>query len=284
MVCRDWGQATFVQILQGEPSGLTVRHAYHLLAQGPAQEHLRRFDLCEIDARPASFWTRRYRRRIDRVVAVVQERLRPPSLTLDLACAQGNVAITLGELGYRVIGVDLRKEFLDYARSKDDQQVVTWVVAECMDPPLASGRADAVVMGEVLEHVAHPGRLLTRALELVRVGGLVICTTPNGASLRNNRLPSYEKARQRLPELEARQFGPEGADHLFALRPGEIRRLVPPNAQASLEFKVSTLWNRVSDHLARWSVAGWLLDTLSELPFWRRWLSDSLILVLEKTA
>ncbi len=245
---------------------------------------MRQFDLREIDSVPPSFWTRRYRGRLDRVIETIRQRLPVGSLILDIACAQGNAAILLGELGYRVVAVDLRKAFLAYGRKKDDRGVVRWVVGDGMEPPFARECADGVVLGEVLEHVAHPGRLVERGLELVRPGGLVICTTPNGAGLRDRRLPSYRAARRRPWELEARQFGPEGADHLFALRPGEMVCLAPPNVRYSLQFGVSTLWNRSSSWLARSHVASSMLEAVSQLPPWRRWLCETLILVLEKGA
>lgn len=45
--------------------------------------------------------------------------------------------------------------------------------------------AGVVLMTEIIEHVAHPDEFLTRIASLVRPGGWVIITTPNGGYWRN---------------------------------------------------------------------------------------------------
>jgi len=44
---------------------------------------------------------------------------------------------------------------------------------------------DAVLITEVIEHVAHPDAFLKKVSALVRLGGCIVLTTPNGRYFRN---------------------------------------------------------------------------------------------------
>jgi len=45
-------------------------------------------------------------------------KLYAPRSILDVGCAQGTLALLLGENGYKVYTLDIRKDFLDYAKSR----------------------------------------------------------------------------------------------------------------------------------------------------------------------
>jgi 2-polyprenyl-6-hydroxyphenyl methylase/3-demethylubiquinone-9 3-methyltransferase len=79
---------------------------------------------------------------------------------------------------------------------------------------------DAVLATEILEHVAHPEEFLRQLRGLVRHGGCITVTTPNGAYFRN-RLPKLSEIQDRH-ELEARQFQPDADGHLFLLYAEEL--------------------------------------------------------------
>src|SRR5262249_8514601 len=82
---------------------------------------------------------------------------------------------------------------------------------------------DGVLIAEVIEHVAHPDEFLANAARLVKSGGIVVLTTPNGAYFRN-RLPRFSNCVD--PErFEASQFKPNADGHIFLLHPDEIRAL-----------------------------------------------------------
>ena len=82
---------------------------------------------------------------------------------------------------------------------------------------------DAVLITEIIEHVAHPDEFLRKTAQLVRPGGYVFMTTPNGAYLRNT-LPKFSDC-QDPTVFEAAQFQPDGDGHIFLLHPEEIHRL-----------------------------------------------------------
>ena len=183
-------------------------------------------DLREID-NPNSHAVERlmYRNRLEKIVTLVRKLAKPPAWIVDWGCAQGNLCLLLAESGYWVVGIDLRKHFLDYARMKYERGQINWLVANIETSCLNKGVVDVVLLCEVLEHCAYPERILAAAGEALRPGGFLVVTTPNGGYIRN-KLPTFEaiKASDRR-EIIRRQFGPDGSDHLFALTLKELRAL-----------------------------------------------------------
>ncbi|HEV2055655.1 MAG TPA: methyltransferase domain-containing protein [Methylomirabilota bacterium] len=140
---------------------------------------------------------------------------------LDVGCAQGNFSLTLAERGYRVFAVDLRPGFLRYARLKYERGRVHWVNASADALPFR-GLFDIVLLGEVIEHVAHPDALLERLGALLGAAGLLIVTTPNGDRLLTH-VPTLSQVADRS-SLEARQFQPDADGHLYLLTWSELAR------------------------------------------------------------
>jgi len=97
---------------------------------------------------------------------------------------------------------------------------------------------DAVVITEVIEHVAHPDEFLAKVARLVRPGGYVVMTTPNGAYIRN-RLPKFSECSDPT-RYEPVQFKPNSDGHIFLLHPDEIGPLA---TYAGLRIDKVTLFN-----------------------------------------
>jgi 2-polyprenyl-6-hydroxyphenyl methylase/3-demethylubiquinone-9 3-methyltransferase len=78
-------------------------------------------------------------------------------------------------------------------------------------------------MTEIIEHVAHPDELLSRVASLVKPGGYIVMTTPNGAYFKNS-LPKFSDCTD--PRVyETAQFKPDAEGHIFLLHPDEIGTL-----------------------------------------------------------
>ena len=78
-------------------------------------------------------------------------------------------------------------------------------------------------MTEVIEHVAHPDDFLAKTAALVKPGGVIVMTTPNGAYFRN-RLPRFSDCVD--PSVyESGQFKPDSDGHIFLLHPDEVHAL-----------------------------------------------------------
>jgi 2-polyprenyl-3-methyl-5-hydroxy-6-metoxy-1,4-benzoquinol methylase len=144
---------------------------------------------------------------------------------LDLAAAQGNFTLALAEMGYEVTWNDLREELADYVRLKHERGQIHFAPGNAFDLRFPS-LFDAVLMTEAIEHVAHPDEFLAKAAALVKPGGYIVLTTPNGAYFKNS-LPKFSECADRSA-YEPDQFKPGAEGHIFLLHPDEIHVLAKP--------------------------------------------------------
>jgi SAM-dependent methyltransferase len=93
----------------------------------------------------------------------------------DLGCGCGAMLSALKQAGYAAEGIDNNDNALRYCASRGVK------TRKAVLPELAGleeNSYDAVLLLDVLEHLADPKAVLAAALRLARPGGLVICTVP----------------------------------------------------------------------------------------------------------
>ena len=81
-----------------------------------------------------------------------------------------------------------------------------------------------VLITEVIEHVAHPDDFLKSIAKMLKPGGHIVLSTPNGGYFKNN-LPRFSDCSD-PSQYEAIQFQPNSDGHIFLLHLDEIERLV----------------------------------------------------------
>ena len=141
---------------------------------------------------------------------------------LDVAAAQGNFSLALAELGFDVTWNDLRAELADYVRLKHERGKIEFAAGNAFELAFPS-LFDAVLITEIIEHVAHPDDFLAKAAGLVRPGGYIVMTTPNGGYFKN-RLPKFSECAD--PSVfESVQFKPNSDGHIFLLHVDEVEPL-----------------------------------------------------------
>jgi 2-polyprenyl-3-methyl-5-hydroxy-6-metoxy-1,4-benzoquinol methylase len=141
---------------------------------------------------------------------------------LDVGCAQGTLALMLAERGHQVIAVDIRPQFLEYAKSRHTHGDVQFMVANALEDDIPGGH-DLIFANQIIEHLVYPAELLTRLKRLLKPGGRLVTTTPNGAYAKNP-LPSYTGLGDPR-EWEHLQFTADGDGHFFAYRAEELQSL-----------------------------------------------------------
>lgn len=144
----------------------------------------------------------------------------PGRRVLDLGCRDGALSAAYLD-GNDVVGVDVDREAL--ARAEELGLKTEWAD---LDEPLAfdDGSFDVVVAGELLEHIRSPQALIDEARRVLRTGGTLLGSTPNGFRLKNR----LRFAAGRHPELDP--------THLHLFRPEDVRQLLREFEQPQLHL------------------------------------------------
>ncbi len=103
---------------------------------------------------------------------------------LDIGCREGSFTISLARKGYQSFGIDISFSYLEQARSflnkepQDIQNRVRYLQAWAEYLPFKDGQFQTVLLGEILEHVINPRRVLEEALRVLSSGGIIYISVP----------------------------------------------------------------------------------------------------------
>lgn len=172
-----------------------------------------------------------YQVRMDKTLELISAVVPREARILDIAAAQGNYSLRLAEMGYNVVWNDLREELAGYVRLKHEYGRIEFCPGNAFE--IAQDEEfDCVLIAEIIEHVAHPDDFLNKVARLVKPGGFVVMSTPNGGYFLNN-LPKFSECKNPA-QYEKIQFKPDGDGHIFLLHSDEIDHL---GAQAGLHLQ-----------------------------------------------
>ena len=136
------------------------------------------------------------------------KRLQPlvrPGRVLDVGCATGDFLKVAREHGWEVMGVDPSS-----ARADAEAAGISLVGTTVDDAKVAPGGLDLVTFWDVLEHLADPVAALRRARDLLRPGGMIALTVPDGSSalarLTGRRWFGYQTAGEHLQFFSRRSL------------------------------------------------------------------------------
>jgi 2-polyprenyl-3-methyl-5-hydroxy-6-metoxy-1,4-benzoquinol methylase len=174
-----------------------------------------------------------YHNQLDLYLGLV-EKYRAQSV-LDVGCAQGTLALLLAERGHRVVAIDIREPFLEYARTRWERGDVEFLAANIFDrPPL--GTFDLVFGNQIIEHLVYPAEFLRTLASYARPGGVLVVSTPNHDYFRSS-LPSFTELGDPR-QHEHKQFSAGGGDHFFAYTEEELRAAA---AEAVIYFETPAI-------------------------------------------
>jgi 2-polyprenyl-3-methyl-5-hydroxy-6-metoxy-1,4-benzoquinol methylase len=103
-----------------------------------------------------------------------------PRDVLDVGCSSGYLAAPLAAAGARVVGVELDPDAAEEARAFCADVLVGDF--DSMELPFEAASFDAIVCGDLVEHLRDPKRALERLRPLLRPGGRLVLSTPNIAN------------------------------------------------------------------------------------------------------
>ncbi len=119
--------------------------------------------------------------RLKKVVRLLQDET--PGDLLDVGCAGGEFGASLAQRGWKVQGLEREHLLVEQAQARGISATACDFDRDSF--PWDSKCFDAVVAGEVIEHVIDTDHLLREISRVLRFGGVLVVTTPNLASLEN---------------------------------------------------------------------------------------------------
>jgi len=112
-------------------------------------------------------------------IPIFQEAVGEGAKVLDLGCRSGALTRHFLE-GNEVVGVDVDKAAL----ARAEERGITPVVADVTEPlPFPDEAFDAVVAGELLEHLGFPETLVAEVLRVLEPGGSFVGSVPNAFNI-----------------------------------------------------------------------------------------------------
>ena len=100
---------------------------------------------------------------------------RPGRKVLNVGAGQGSFSRLLEARGYEVVSTDVSRAALDVLRSRVAGDVVA---ADMTALPFANGQFDAVVAGEVIEHIEDDRAALSEAARVLDAEGVLALSVP----------------------------------------------------------------------------------------------------------
>ena len=111
------------------------------------------------------------------LVSVLRPHLPPHARILDAGAGAGHLANRLAGLGHTVVGIDQSAEFVAYAQERASAGA-SFQVGDVTSLDFAAATFDAVVAGEVLEHVEDHARAVGELHRVLRPGGFCLVSVP----------------------------------------------------------------------------------------------------------
>lgn len=103
---------------------------------------------------------------------------------LEIGCGNGDASIEMATKGIEVIGIDISesgiKQANDTAVRKNVQEKIKFFTMDATNLLFPENSFDSIVIPEVLEHIRSPRKILEEAIRVVRNGGRIIISVPDG--------------------------------------------------------------------------------------------------------
>jgi SAM-dependent methyltransferase len=144
---------------------------------------------------------------------------------LDLGCNTGYGSRIIKASGARVTGVDVSPEAIDIARKKYGPSGIEFLCVDGRGMPFADRSFDVITSFQVIEHIIDLAQFIAEIKRVLRPGGRVIFTTPNGPMRLHpgtkpwNQFHVREYSAEDLKALLVRYFPKVEILGLFAVKP-----------------------------------------------------------------
>lgn len=114
----------------------------------------------------------------DRILRILERELHPGQQLLDVGTAGGMLGSRLAGRGFRLVGVEIDADAAGEAEQRYDELHIVDLAQRSL--PFAR-QFDWIILADILEHLAEPGRVLDECCAALLPGGRVIVSVPNVA-------------------------------------------------------------------------------------------------------
>ncbi len=118
-------------------------------------------------------------KRLDFIVNSIKDLKKKDAYILDIGCGNGNISLALGALGYNILGIDIDAVSIENATALNTFDNVRFEVSDANAFSI-DDNFDAIVCSEVLEHLDRPWELVRSIYRILKPGGILVATVPNG--------------------------------------------------------------------------------------------------------
>lgn len=126
---------------------------------------------------------------------------------LDVACGSGYGTKLLAKTSKNVIGIDIDKDTIEFAKKNYGAKNIDYLVGDCTDMPLEDASFDAVVTFETIEHIKDYNKFIKEIKRVLKPDGLVIISTPNSLEFTpGNHFHLHEFKYQELIDILKQDF------------------------------------------------------------------------------
>jgi ubiquinone/menaquinone biosynthesis C-methylase UbiE len=105
-------------------------------------------------------------------------------MVLEMACGNGDMSVVIAKKGIKLHGIDIKENGIKWAISSAAAQGLSntthFEVSDAANTKFPNDYFDSVIIPELIEHIKDPHRIITEALRVVKPGGLVLISVPDG--------------------------------------------------------------------------------------------------------
>lgn len=147
---------------------------------------------------------------------------------LDLGASAGIISNALADFFGKVVGVDIDREAIAFARQNFQRSNLRFLLADAMDMPFPNDAFDVSICAHIYEHVPDPHRLMDEIHRVLKPGGVCYFAADNRLALRepHYNLPFLSLLPRSLSHLYLRLCGKGSRYEERLLTHGALRKLV----------------------------------------------------------
>lgn len=172
-----------------------------------------------------------------RVLAAVQDWLKPGSCVYEVGCGAGGALDVFQRRGYRIAGCDYSAELIAAGKERGVSNIYYGALK---DIP-AESKADLIYLNHVFEHMNHPLDFLQECKSRLADGGRIVIIVPDVSRIDSFSVPAGDLL-QFLHIAHKYNFSLAGMRRLSALAGYQVRPLTPDPTIQTAHSIMPELW------------------------------------------